>query len=66
MNGFEKYSEIFINFAKKLLEDGDLKNNPEYHEVFANNILGLSRPKQLSRKQTPTDMFFQKLYRGFI
>jgi len=65
MNGFEKYSEIFINRAKKLLEEEDLKNNPKYHEVFKNHILGLGGSKQLSRKQTPSEIVFSKLYGGF-
>ncbi len=65
MNGFDKYSEIFINRAKELLEEEDLKNNPEYSEVFKNQILGLSGPKQLTRKQTPSEVFFSKLYNGF-
>ena len=65
MNGFEKYSEIFVNRAKELLEKEDLKNNPEYHEAFKNNILGLKGPKQLKRKQTPSEIFFSKLYNGF-
>ena len=65
MNGFEKYSEIFINRAKKLLEDEDIENNPEYAEVFKNRILGLSGPKQLNRKQTPSEVFFSKLHDGF-
>ena len=65
MNGFEKYLEIFINRAKQLLDEKALENNPEYHEVFKNQILGLSGPKQLTRKQTPSEIFFSKLYNGF-
>lgn len=65
MNGFKKYSEIFINRGKKLLEEEDLKNNPEYSEVFKNQILGLNGPKQLTRKHTPSDIFFSKLFNGF-
>lgn len=65
MNGFEKYSKIFIDRAKELLEQEDLKNNSEYSEVFKNKILGLSGPKQLRRKQTPSEIFFSKLHNGF-
>jgi hypothetical protein len=65
MDGFEKYSEIFIKRAKELLEEEELKNNPEYLEVFENNLLGINGPKQLTRKQTPSEIFFSKLYSGF-
>ena len=65
MNGFEKYSEIFINCAKELLVKEDLENNLEYPEAFKNNILGLSGPKHLKRKQTPSVIFFSNLYQGF-
>jgi len=65
MTGFDKYSEIFTNRAKELLEEEDLQKNPEYYGVFKNRLLGLKGPKQLGRKLTPAEVFFLKLNTGF-
>ena len=65
MDGFEKYSEIFIERAKELLEKDKLNDNPEYQKVFMNNLLGISGPKHLKREITPPDHFFSALYNGF-
>lgn len=40
MEGFEKYSGIFIERAKELLAEEKSKNDPEYQKVFMNNLLG--------------------------
>ena len=65
MTAFDKYSEIFIHRTKELIEKEDLVNNPEYHKVLTNQLLGLSGPKRLARKITPSDVFFSKLFAGF-
>ena len=39
MNGFEKYLQIFIDYAKQDLDEKDYESNPEYQEVFMNQIL---------------------------
>jgi hypothetical protein len=65
MTSLDRYAEIFINRAKKLLEEEDLNNNPEYLDVFKNHLLALKGPKQLARKITPHDIFFSKLMVGF-
>lgn len=65
MSAFDKYSEIFINRAKKLMEEEDLVNSPEYREVLTNQLLGRPGPKRRNRKMTPTDILFSKLFDGF-
>jgi len=65
MEGFEKYSEIFIEKAKELFKQEKLKADLEYQKVYMNHLLGLPGPKQLKRKFTPADHFFSKLYIGF-
>lgn len=65
MDGFEKFLQIFIDHAKKDLAEKDYGNDPEYREVFVNQILGLDGPKQMKRKITPSFTFFSKLYVGF-
>jgi hypothetical protein len=65
MDGFEKFLHIFIDHAKKDLTEKDYGNDPEYREVFVNQILGLNGPKQMKRKITPSFTFFSKLYVGF-
>ena len=66
MNGFEKYSIIITARVNKLIEEEALENNPEWHEVFKNHLLGLQGPKQLVRKLTPADIRFSKLSSGFF
>jgi len=65
MTAFDKYLDIFILRTAELIEKEDLKNNPEYHNVLTNQLLGLSGPKRITRKMTPFDLFFSKLYTGF-
>jgi hypothetical protein len=65
MTVFDKYSEIFIHRTKELIEKEDLTNNPEYREVLKNQLLGSSGPKRITRKMTPTDIIFSKLFAGF-
>lgn len=65
MAGIDRYSKIFIDRAKELIEEEDLKNSPEYLDVLKNQLLALKGPKQLSRKVTPHDIFFSKLMIGF-
>jgi hypothetical protein len=65
MTSLDRYAEIFIDRAKKLIEEEDLKNNPEYLDVFKNHLLALKGPKQVARKITPHDIFFSKLMVGF-
>ena len=65
MTSLDRYAEIFIARAKKLIEEEDLKNNPEYLDVFKNHLLALKGPKQVARKITPHDIFFSKLMVGF-
>jgi len=65
MDGFEKFLHIFIDYTKKELAEKDYGNDPEYKEVFVNQILGLDGPKQMKRKITTSFTFFSKLYIGF-
>lgn len=65
MNGFDKYSKIFVGRAKELLDKENLRNNPEYQEVLMNKLLGLDGPKRMSRKIVSSDVFFGKLMAGF-
>jgi len=66
MNGFEKYSRLFVEKAKKLLDEEKLAEDPEYKEAFINHLLGLKGPKQLERKNTPADVFFSAIYNGYV
>lgn len=63
MSGFEKYSKIFINRASEVIHEQDFKT--KFPEVFTNKLLGLSGPKQLITKETPSNIFFSKLFHGF-
>jgi hypothetical protein len=65
MNGFEKYSEIFINKSKELFTEDDLKHDKEYQEAFKNHLFGLNGPKQIEKKLTPADIYFSKILNGF-
>ncbi len=63
MNGIEKYSEIFIDQIRKLIKEP--RNALELQEIIKNNLFGLNGPKQTNRAQTPSEIFFYKLYNGF-
>jgi uncharacterized protein YlaN (UPF0358 family) len=65
MTGFEKYSMIFVQRAKELIHEENLTNNPDYREVLINQLFGLSGPKRISRKQTPDEVSFSRLFAGF-
>ncbi len=61
--GLEKYFELFINQARKNVEEA--RDNPEYQEIFENRLFGLNGPKQTNKAQTPSEKFFYQLFNGF-
>ncbi|HSF08064.1 MAG TPA: hypothetical protein VLA60_01545 [Nitrospirales bacterium] len=66
MKGFERYQRILINEVDKFLNKESLIENSKYQNAFKNHIFGLSGPKQFSKKQIPSEVFFTKLFYGFI